>query len=67
VKKKKLVFKNTFAPLVENQDLTVDNIIKGLFVGFIKYKDLPPEVRLIIDEEMQKRTKTPFREPNKGN
>lgn len=48
------IFQNTFAPLIENQELTVNNIIKGLFLGFIRYEDLPKEVRKAVDEEMKK-------------
>jgi len=50
-------FKNTFAPLITNEELSVDNVIRGLNLGFIQYKKLPTDVREAIDTEMQKRTK----------
>jgi len=50
-------FKNTFAPLITNEELSVDNVIRGLNLGFIQYTELPTEVREAIDTEMQKRTK----------
>ncbi len=52
---RKQTFRNTFAPLVENDDLTVDNIIKGLFIGVIEYGDLPEDLKNVIDAEMQSR------------
>lgn len=51
----KQTFKNTFAPWVENEELTVDNIIKGLFIGIIEYDDLPEKIKDIVDMEMQNR------------
>ena len=50
-------FKNTFAPLITNDELSVDNVIRGLNLGFIQYKKLPTDVRKAIDTEMGKRTK----------
>ena len=36
---------NTFAPLLENEFLNVNQVIMGLQLGLIQTKDLPDEVR----------------------
>ncbi len=51
------IFKNTFASTVENKELSVDNIIRLLFFGVVKHKDLPENIQIAVDAEMARRNK----------
>ncbi|NWG38090.1 hypothetical protein [Nitrososphaera sp.] len=49
------LFKNTFAPHVDNDELPVSAIILGLSLGVFHYDELPSEVQDAVDEEMARR------------
>jgi hypothetical protein len=49
-------FKNTFAPNVLADELSVSAIIRMLFLSAIHTDDLPPEVLKAVSDEMLKRT-----------
>ena len=49
-------FKNTWAEHVRNEELTVEQIIFGLFRQVFKYKELPAEVQDAVDKEMDRRS-----------
>lgn len=52
----KRTWKNTFAPDCDNEELTIDMIITGLFRTVWFYEDLPEEIQTAVDEEMTRRT-----------
>ena len=52
-----LKIKNTFAPLVDNKELTVGQIVILLFRQLVKYKDLPPEVQDLVDQYQKEHAK----------
>ncbi len=41
-------FKNTFAPNTTNEELTVPQIICGLYASAIKFPDLPEEAQKLV-------------------
>ncbi len=47
-------FKNTFAPRVENEYLTVHDVILGLKTTMLHSEDLPPEVQDAVSEELER-------------
>jgi len=51
------VFKNTFAPNVVNDYLSVGTIINGLKRGAFRLDALPPDVRRAVSEELERREK----------
>ena len=51
----KRMFKNTFAPHVKNEELTVSEIIVGLKTTLFSYKNLPPEIQDAVEEELERR------------
>lgn len=48
------VFKNTFAPSCEDQELRVSDIVTGMRSGVFRYRHLPPEVRDAVDREIKR-------------
>jgi hypothetical protein len=49
-------FKNTFAPNVVNSEISVDGIIRLLFLGAVNTDDLPPDILKAVSNEMLRRT-----------
>ena len=47
-------FKNTFAPRVENEYLSVHDVILGLKTTMLRSTDLPPEVREAVTAELRR-------------
>lgn len=47
-------FPNTFAPTIKNKDLTIDNIIQMLSLGF-PFQELPKEIQQAVREETDRR------------
>ena len=47
-------FKNTFAPHIENEVLTVHDIIAGLKTTVLHSKDLPTEVQDAVEDELER-------------
>lgn len=62
VVKRERVFKNTFAPSCEDQELRVSDIVTGMRFGMFEYMHLPPEVRKAVDEEIETAKKEAQRE-----
>lgn len=54
VVKRERVFKNTFAPSCESQELSASDIVTGMRFGVFKYRHLPLEVRVAVDEEIRR-------------
>jgi len=52
--KRERVFKNTFAPSCRNQELSASDIVTGMRFGVFRYRHLPPEVRVAVDEEIRR-------------
>lgn len=50
-----MIIKNTFAPDCDNEELTIDMIITGLFRGMWEYDELSEEIQNAVDEEMARR------------
>jgi hypothetical protein len=48
-------FKNTFAPNVVNSEISVDGVIRLLFLGAVNTDNLPPEVLKAVSDEMLRR------------
>ena len=46
-------FKNTFAPNSENTEFTLSQIIAGMKYGVINGEKLPPEIQVIVKDELQ--------------
>ena len=44
-------FKNTFAPHMDNDFLSVHDVIMGLRVSLLHHEDLPPEVQKAVAAE----------------
>ena len=51
----KRTWKNTFALNCENEELTLDMIISGLFLGAWGYDELPEDAQKAVDEEMDRK------------
>lgn len=51
-------FKNTFAPRVENEYLSVHDVILGLKTTMLRSTDLPLEVREAVTAELRRRPET---------
>ncbi len=47
-------FKNTFAPHVENETLSIHDIITGLRTTILDVKKLPPEVQDAVTKELKR-------------
>ena len=45
-------FKNTFAPNVENKELSIGGIVQLLKHGIVKYSDLPDDVKKEVDKKI---------------
>ena len=50
----KKIFKNTFAPHVKNENLSVHDVITGLRTTLFDAKDLPVEVQDAVTAELRK-------------
>lgn len=48
------IFKNTFAPHVDNHELTLDALILGLMHGVFHYDGLPDNIKSAVSEEMKR-------------
>ncbi len=48
---------NTFAPNSRNRMFSVDMIIHGLRFGFIQMKNLPEDVRIKVQNELDRKHK----------
>lgn len=64
--KRERVFKNTFAPLCEEQELRVSDIVTGMRFGLFKYRHLPLEVRNAVDEEIERMKKEAQKDDETG-
>jgi len=51
------IFKNTLAPNVVNDYLSVGTIINGLKQSAFRFDDLPPRVRRAVNDELKRREK----------
>lgn len=47
-------FRNTFAPHIDNEYLTVHDVIAGLRTTVLHSKDLPPDVCDAVEEELKR-------------
>lgn len=52
----KKTFKNTFAPHVKNENLSVHDVITGLRTTLFDAKDLPPEVQDAVTAELRRQS-----------
>jgi hypothetical protein len=48
-------FKNTFASHVSNKELTIHDVVLGLYHQAFFYDKLPAKIRKAVDEEMKRR------------
>ena len=55
-------FKNTFAPRVENENLTVHDVILGLKTTMLHFEDLPQDVQDAVRKELKRQSATKRRQ-----
>lgn len=51
------VFKNSFIPKLKNTDVSVPELVRLLFLGAVKFDNLPTSVQKAVKEEMPKTVK----------
>ena len=51
----KKTWKNTFCSNCENEELTLEQLIGGLYFGAWGYDELPEDAQQAIDKEMDRR------------